>query len=276
VPLATSQLRAIPPGATPMGAVPLVTIAGVGKQFISRDGSRVLALDDVSLAIGEGELIAVVGPSGCGKSTLLHIMAGVLARSSGEILLRGEPVAGPRRDVGVVFQEALLLLWRTVLQNLLLPIEVHRQPVAAFAARARELLALTQLDGFADKYPRELSGGMQQRVAIARALMLDPAILLMDEPFGALDALTREQMNLDLQKIWLEARKTILLITHSIPEAVFLADRVVVMSPRPGRFIEVIEIDLPRPRDIDAMATPGFGDYARHIRGLLSARASLD
>jgi NitT/TauT family transport system ATP-binding protein len=269
-------MGAIPPGAAPTGAAPLVSIAGLSKQFISRDGSRVLALDDVSLTIGEGELIAVVGPSGCGKSTLLHIMAGVLARSSGEILLRGEPVAGPRRDVGVVFQEALLLPWRTVLQNLLLPIEVHRQPVAAFEARAREMLALTQLEGFADKYPRELSGGMQQRVAIARALILDPAILLMDEPFGALDAMTREQMNLDLQKIWLEARKTILLITHSIPEAVFLADRVVVMSSRPGRFIEVIEIDLPRPRDIDVMATPGFGDYARRIRGHLSARASLD
>ncbi len=255
---------------------PLVSIAGLTKRFVSRDGSTVVALDDVSLAIDAGELIAVVGPSGCGKSTLLHIMAGVLERTAGEILLHGKPVAGPRRDVGVVFQEALLLPWRTVLENILLPIEVQRQPLADFQDRARQLLALTQLDGFGGKYPRELSGGMQQRTAIARALIHDPAILLMDEPFGALDAMTREQMNLDLQKIWMEARKTILLITHSIAEAVFLADRVVVMSPRPGRFVEVIDIDLPRPRELDVVSTPAFGAYARRIRDHLSARAAVD
>ncbi|MEJ0070917.1 MAG: ABC transporter ATP-binding protein [Pseudomonadota bacterium] len=234
------------------------------------------ALDNVSLSIAEGELVVVVGPSGCGKSTLLHIMAGVLERSSGEILLGGKPIAGPRRDIGVVFQEALLLPWRTVLQNILLPIEVHRQPLASFQERAKQLLALTQLDGFSGKYPRELSGGMQQRASIARALIQDPAILLMDEPFGALDAMTREQMNLDLQKIWMESRKTVLLITHSIPEAVFLADRVVVMSARPGRFIDVIDIDLPRPREIDVMATPAFGGYAKRIREHMSARSALD
>jgi NitT/TauT family transport system ATP-binding protein len=254
----------------------LLEISSLGKQFASRDGNRVVALEDISLTIREGELITVVGPSGCGKSTLLHIVAGVLARSSGTVTLQGKPVAGPRRDIGVVFQEALLLPWRTVTDNILLPIEVQRQRTEAFRERTEQLLALTKLEGFAGKYPRELSGGMQQRVSIARALIHDPAILLMDEPFGALDAMTREQMNIDLQKIWMQSRKTIVLITHSISEAVFLGDRVVVMSPRPGRIVDVIDVELPRPRGFDVTATPAFGAYAKRIREHLFSQSTGD
>jgi NitT/TauT family transport system ATP-binding protein len=207
---------------------------------------------------------------------LLHIMAGVLERSSGEIHLQGRPISGPRRDVGVVFQEPLLLPWRTVIDNILLPIEVHGLPVAQYRARVDALLALTRLDGFGGKYPSELSGGMQQRVSIARALIHDPAILLMDEPFGALDAMTREQMNLDLMKIHQDSGKTIVLITHSIPEAVLLGDRVIVMSPRPGRIVDVIRVDLPKPRDFEMVATADFGAYTRRIRAHLFSRAALD
>lgn len=257
-------------------ALPLARIAGVGKQFSSHDGSRVVALEEVSFDVRQGELVTIVGPSGCGKSTLLHIMAGVLEHSSGEILLQGRPIAGPRRDVGVVFQEPLLLPWRTVTDNILLPIEVHGLPVARYRERVAELLALTRLEGFGGKYPHELSGGMQQRVSIARALIHDPAILLMDEPFGALDAMTREQMNMDLMKIQAQSGKTILLITHSIPEAVLLGDRVVVMSARPGRIVDLIDVDLPRPRDFEAVSTPAFGTYSKRIREHLFARAALD
>ena len=270
-----TSFRASRPVAELTGGV-LASIEHLGRVFASQDGQRVVALQDVSFDIRRGELVTIVGPSGCGKSTLLHIMAGVLERSSGELRLDGRPIAGPRRDVGVVFQEPLLLPWRTVRQNILLPIEVHGLPVAGFLRRADELLALTGLEAFAGKYPHELSGGMQQRVSIARALIHDPAILLMDEPFGALDAMTREQMNLDLMRIREGSGKTILLITHSIPEAVLLGDRVVVMSPRPGRIVDLIDIELPRPRDLDAVATPAFGQYARRIREHLFARAGLD
>jgi len=244
----------------------LAAISHLGKRYPSRDGNGVVALEDVSLDIAEGEFITVVGPSGCGKSTLLHILAGVLQRSSGDVKLRGQPIDGPRRDVGTVFQEALLLPWRTVLDNVLLPIEVHRLSKESFRPRAMELLELTGLAAFARKYPHELSGGMQQRVSIVRALVNDPAILLMDEPFGALDAMTREQMNLDLMKLQAASRKTVILITHSISESVLLGDRVVVMSPRPGRIVDVIDIDLPRPRGLDVTATPEFGGYTRRVR----------
>ena len=247
-------------------AEPLCVVRGLCKRYDSQDGGTIVALDALSFSVAEGEFVAVVGPSGCGKSTLLHILAGVFPASAGQAVLRGRPVTGPRRDVGVVFQDALLLPWRRVIDNVLLPAVVHRLPIAPARARATELLRLVQLEGFAEKYPHELSGGMQQRVAIARALLHDPAILLLDEPFGALDAMTREQMNLDLLDIWQAARKTALLITHSISEAVFLADRVLVMSARPGRIIDEVPIDLPRPRGLDMLATPEFGALTRRIR----------
>jgi NitT/TauT family transport system ATP-binding protein len=256
---------------TPQGHV-LASIRQLRKQYASRDGDDIVALSDVSVDIKEREFLTVVGPSGCGKSTLLHIMAGVLERTSGQVLLRGRPIDGPRREIGTVFQEPLLLPWRTVLDNVLLPIAVHRLPLDLDRPKAIELLKLTGLEKFANKYPQELSGGMQQRVSIARALVHDPSILLMDEPFGALDAMTREQMNLDLMKLWAESGKTILLITHSISEAVLLGDRVVVMTPRPGRIAEVIDIDLPRPRTLDVTATPAFGAYARRVREHLFAQ----
>ena len=251
----------------------LAAITQLRKQYASRDGDDIVALSDVSLDILEGEFLTVVGPSGCGKSTLLHIMAGVLERTSGQVLLRGRPIDGPRREIGTVFQEPLLLPWRTVLDNVLLPIEVHRLPLETYRPKARALLELTGLEKFANKYPRELSGGMQQRVSIARALVHDPSVLLMDEPFGALDAMTREQMNLDLMKLWADSGKTIVLITHSISEAVLLGDRIVVMTARPGRIAEVIDVSLPRPRGLEVTATPAFGAYAKRVRDHLFAPA---
>ena len=251
-------------------SAPICSIRGLTKRYESQDGTGVTALEALSFDIADGEFVAVVGPSGCGKSTLLHILAGVFPASGGEALLRGTPLRGLRRDVGVVFQDALLLPWRRAIENVLLPAVVHGLPMAP--ARARELLRLVQLEGFAEKYPHELSGGMQQRVAIARGLLHDPAMLLMDEPFGALDAMTRDQMNLDLLDIWQAARKTILLITHSIPEAVFLADRVLVMSARPGRIIDDVTVDLPRPRSLRMLATPEFGELTRRIRTQLGVR----
>jgi len=271
VPSRKDDALATAPGS---GRPVLARVTQLQKRYASRDGGEIVALSDVSLDIYDGEFLSVVGPSGCGKSTLLHIMAGVLDRTSGELLLRGQPIDGPRREIGIVFQEPLLLPWRTVLDNVLLPIEVHKLPIDRFRPRALELLELTALSAFANKYPQELSGGMQQRVSIARALVHDPTILLMDEPFGALDAMTREQMNLDLMRIWAGSGKTILLITHSISEAVLLGDRVVVMSPRPGRISEVIDIDLPRPRTLNITATPAFGAYAERVRNLLFARTS--
>src|SRR5690349_21530040 len=225
-------------------AGPPTAPAGDGRELIGvhllskvyqTGRAPVVALDNIDFTVGEGQFVAVVGPSGCGKSTLLKILAGLLPASKGEARLQGTPIAGPRRDIGVVFQSPVLFPWRTVLGNALLPVDVQRLGRDKLRGRAMDLLSLVGLDGFETRYPWELSGGMQQRVAMVRALVHDPAILLMDEPFGALDAMTREQMNLELQRIWLERRKTILYITHSIAEAVFLADRVFVMTPRPGR-----------------------------------------
>ena len=257
-------------------AAPIVEIRELSKRFESHDGEVTLALDRVSLRIEPGQFVSVVGPSGCGKSTLLAILAGVMERSDGQVMLRGAEVTGPRRDVGVMFQEALLLPYRTVLQNIMLPAIIHGLRRETYLERARQLLKLVQLEGFGERYPSELSGGMQQRAAIARGLLHDPAILLMDEPFGALDAMTREQMNLDLLDIWSAARKTVLLITHSIAEAVFLSDVVVVMSPRPGRIVDTLRIDLPRPRSLAMMATAEFGAYAERIRARLGLRGSAE
>jgi NitT/TauT family transport system ATP-binding protein len=260
-----------PPPGTASGG--FLTIDRLSKTFDSHDGSKVEALKDISLDIAAGEFVTIVGPSGCGKSTLLHILGGVLERTSGGISIDGRAVEGPSRDVGVVFQEALLLPWRNVTNNILLPIEVLRLPVAEYRPKVEDLLRLTKLTGFEAKYPHELSGGMQQRVAIARGLVHEPSMLLMDEPFGALDAMTREQMNLDVLKIWHESKKTIILITHSVNEAVLLGDRVVVMSPRPGRIVDILDIDLPRPRTIEMSNTPEFGIYAARIRDHLFSRS---
>jgi NitT/TauT family transport system ATP-binding protein len=239
-------------------------------------GGTLTAFEDISLSARSGEFVALVGPSGCGKSSLLRIVAGLAALTSGSCAVAGEPMRGPRRDVGVVFQSPLLFPWRTVLENVLIPVEVQGLSQAECLPVARELLDLVGLADFAQAYPRALSGGMQQRVGIARALVNDPTILLMDEPFGALDAMTREHMNVELQRLWMERRKTILFITHSIPEAVFLADRVVVMTARPGRVAEICTIELPRPRTLDTMTEAGFGDYVRHIRAFFRSHGRMD
>jgi NitT/TauT family transport system ATP-binding protein len=262
--------------ATGTGADCLVQIVNLQKIYKTRDGNEIHALKDVDLAISEREFVSIVGPSGCGKTTLLKILSGVLGRSSGEILVSGRPHDGPSRDIGVVFQSPVLLPWKTVLQNVMVPIQVQSRLTMEFETRARQLIAMVGLRGFEDKYPSELSGGMQQRVGICRALVHNPSFLLMDEPFGALDAMTRETMNEELQRIWQESRKTVLLVTHSIPEAVYLADRVVVMTPRPGRIVDVIRIDLPRPRQLAMHNTPEFGRYVAAIRAHFGSIGSLD
>jgi len=252
-----------------------ISIRELAKGYPSRDGC-VKALEQTSFTVKEGEFIAVVGPSGCGKSTLLKILTGLLPASKGEALLRGTPISGPRRDIGVVFQSPVLLPWRSILENVLLPVDVQRLGGDRYRKAALELLNLVGLQEFAHRYPWELSGGMQQRVAIARGLIHDPAMLLMDEPFGALDAMTREQMNLELQRIWLERKKTILFITHSIPEAVFLADRVLVMSARPGRILDDVRVDIPRPRQLEGMNLPDFCATVSSIRAQFHAKGALD
>ena len=245
-----------------------VTLEDVSKTF-SRAGRSVQALAGINLNVKAGEFISVVGPSGCGKSTLLKLITGLRSATSGRIAVNGRPVTGPRSDVGIVFQSPVLLPWRTTLENVLLPVDILRLDKDKYVSRANELLKLVGLDGFAHAYPQELSGGMQQRAAIARALVYDAPILIMDEPFGALDAMTREQMNVEVQRIWESSGKTVIFITHSIPEAVLLSDRVVLMSPRPGQIIKVMNIDIPRTRTLDDMVTPAFGDYVREIRSAL-------
>lgn len=252
-----------------------ISVRELSKCYPGRDGG-VHALQQISFSVKEGEFVAVVGPSGCGKSTLLKILAGLMPPSDGEARLRGTRISGPRRDIGVVFQSPVLLPWRSVLENALLPIDVQRLGTDRYREAALELLNMVGLQEFAHRYPWELSGGMQQRVAIARALIHDPAMLLMDEPFGALDAMTREQMNLELQRIWLERKKTILFITHSIPEAVFLADRVFVMTPRPGRITDAVTVDIPRPRQLESMNLPEFCATVSSIRRQFRAKGRLD
>jgi NitT/TauT family transport system ATP-binding protein len=250
------------------------TLSGVGlsKCYTSARGT-VEALVETDITVRPGTFVTIVGPSGCGKSTLLMMLAGLLAPTSGEVRYAGKVVAGPQQDVGVVFQTPALLPWLTAVQNTMLPgrlgRRVSRAQQRAHRERAMELLQLVGLAGFEDRYPRELSGGMQQRNAIARALLLDPPVLLMDEPFGALDALTRERMNEWLADIWQQQQKAVALVTHSIDEAVYLADEIIVMSPRPGRIIDRVHVDLPRPRDPSLMKTVQFTDAVAHIRSLL-------
>jgi NitT/TauT family transport system ATP-binding protein len=242
------------------------------KSYRTREGGSVFALAETSLTLTDGEFVSVVGPSGCGKSTLMKLIAGIIPSTAGEILYRGKRVAHAQRGVGVVFQSPVLLPWLTVLENVLLPIRVLGMDRAAARIRGHELLAMVGLEDFAGKYPSELSGGMQQRTSIVRGLIHDPGMLLMDEPFGALDALTRESINRELQRIWLANRKTVFFITHSILEAVFLSDRVLVMSSRPGKIIGEFKIPFPRPRDFDLTTTGEFGRYVGEIRHLLGAK----
>ena len=263
------------PGGVSVASVEVIDVRNLRKEYSTARGP-VCALDRINFEVAEGEFVAIVGPSGCGKSTLLKILAGLLAPSAGEVKLRGEEITGPRRDIGVVFQSPVLFPWRTVLNNVLLPADVQKLGRQASQARALELLAMVGLQGFEHRYPWELSGGMQQRVAISRGLIHNPAMLLMDEPFGALDAMTRESLNLELQRIWLECRETVLFITHSIAEAVFLADRVLVMTPRPGRIAEDVRIGIPRPRALDVLAIPEFAGIVGRIRAHFNARSGIE
>ena len=250
-----------------------IRLDGVSKVYETK-GGLVEACADVNLEIGQSEFVAIVGPSGCGKTTILKMVAGLVPYSSGTITMGGRVVDRPQTEVGIVFQEAVLLDWRNVLENVMLQADIRRLDRARYEQVARHLLTTTGLAGFEDKKPYELSGGMRQRVSICRALVHDPPLLLMDEPFGALDALTREQISMDIQRVWMEERKTALHITHSIPEAVLLADRVVVMSPRPGRIVEIIDIDLPRPRRLDRLP-PEFNQYTDRIREIFKSRGVL-
>jgi NitT/TauT family transport system ATP-binding protein len=238
---------------------PLLSIRNVRKVFKTRDG-ELEALGDVSFDVYPGEFVSIVGPSGCGKTTVLKIVAGLVPKSAGQIHV-DQKQFDPTREVGFVFQTASLLHWRKVLDNVLLPIEILKMDRTSMHQKAEQLLELVGLRDFRDSYPNELSGGMQQRVSIARALIHDPKLLLMDEPFGALDAITRERMNLELLRIWTESEKTILFVTHDINEALFLSDRVIVLSARPSRMVQALDIQLPRPRTLEVRALPEFGNY---------------
>jgi NitT/TauT family transport system ATP-binding protein len=248
----------------------IIDIRGAGKTFASRAGSTE-ALRDVSLAIESEEFVSIIGPSGCGKSTLLRLVGDLAEPSTGTVTVNGKRPRAARldRDYGIVFQTPVLYDWRTVIENIRLPLELIGHPRTEREDRPRALLRLVGLEGFENHYPCQLSGGMQQRVAIARALVLNPSILLMDEPFGALDEMTRERLNLELLNVWSETSSTVLFVTHSIAEAVFLSSRVVVMSPRPGSIERVVEVDLPRPRTDKTRELPRFFDLVTTVRGSL-------
>jgi NitT/TauT family transport system ATP-binding protein len=248
----------------------LIVVENVCRIFTS-DARIVEALERISFEIQTGEFVSIVGPSGCGKSTLLKILSGLLPASSGTIVVGGKAVNEPLENVGMVFQAPVLLKWRPVMGNILLPVEFAKLNVASHLERARSLINLVGLEGFEEMYPHQLSGGMQQRVSLCRALVTDPQLLLMDEPFGALDAMTRDELDLELLRLWEEKKKTVLFVTHSIQEAVFLSDRVFVMSARPGRLLERLTIDLARPRTLEMMSSLAFGEYTLRIRSLLAS-----
>jgi NitT/TauT family transport system ATP-binding protein len=252
------------------GGVPTLDISGLALTYAGTNRT-VDAIRSLSLSIAEGEFVSIVGPSGCGKSSLLKIIYGLIRPSAGTASIAGRPIDGPRPDLGMVFQSPVLLPWRTILENVLLPVDVQRLDRRKMSQHARDLISMVGLGGFENVYPDELSGGMQQRAGIVRALIHDPKLLLMDEPFAALDALTREQMALELQRIWLTSRKTVLFVTHSISEAVLLSDRVVLMSARPGRIVDVFELPKKRPRSFDDLAAPEFAEVAKAIRHGLNA-----
>jgi NitT/TauT family transport system ATP-binding protein len=250
-------------------APPVLSTRNVRLVYPDGRGPGLAVLEDISFDIEPGEFVCVVGPSGCGKSSLLKLLAGLRAPTAGQVIFEGEPVAMPRRRIGVVFQKANLLPWRSALDNISLPLELAGAPAADIQRRARELIDLVGLAGFEHARPRDLSGGMEQRVAIARALIHRPDVLLLDEPFGALDALARERMGLELLRIWDRYRKTVVMVTHSIAEAVFLADRVFAFTPRPGRLKADIRIPLPRPRALDQIYSAEFGALAAQIRAAI-------
>ena len=248
----------------------LITVKDVQKVF--RSGEKTIhALDQISFEIDEGSFVSIVGPSGCGKSTLLKIISGLLPSTSGAILVNNNQVDRPLENVGMVFQSPVLLKWRSVIGNIMLPVEFAKLDRDRHLETARSLIQLVGLQGFEEMYPFELSGGMQQRVSLCRSLVTDPQILLMDEPFGALDAMTRDELDLELLRIWGERKKTVLFVTHNIQEAVFLSEYVVVMSARPGRLLQKLKIDLKTPRTLEMMSSSQFGEYTLKIRGMLTS-----
>lgn len=252
-----------------------IELVDVDKRFATKKG-EVEALSGVSFDVAQGEFIAIVGASGCGKSTLLRIIGGLMPRSGGQVRVNGDDVVEPSPEIGMAFQSPVLLPWRTVRRNIEIQLEVRRLRDQIESGYVDELIDLVGLKGFEDSRPYELSGGMQQRIALCRALVHEPALLLMDEPFGALDAMTREQMNLELQRIWMETRKTVVLVTHSIMEAVFLADRIVVLSSRPGRVKDIVPVTLERPRDFSALKDPVFQDALDRVRAGLEVAGMSD
>jgi NitT/TauT family transport system ATP-binding protein len=251
-----------------------VDLNKVSMVFKTRAG-EIQALTEVSLSIGEGEFVSLLGPSGCGKTTLLKVAAGLVKPTAGQAKISDKPVDRPQTDIGIVFQNPILLEWRRVLDNLLIQVEARKLPKEKYRDRAMELLASVGLAGFENAYPFELSGGMSQRVSVCRALIHDPGLLLMDEPFGALDALTRDQMMVDLQRLWLRGRKTVMFVTHSVSEAVFLSDRIVVMTPRPGSVSRVINVDLPRPRRLSMRSSDAFNRHQMAILALFESMGVL-
>lgn len=251
----------------------VLSVERLGVTYRSSRGN-VAAIEHLSTRLADGEFLSILGPSGCGKSTLLKVAAGLIKPSSGSIRLKGAAIDGPSPDAGVVFQQPTLLPWSTVLENVLLPIRNMRGNITEGRRKALGLLEMMEIGGFSRHYPGELSGGMQQRVGIARSLVHDPALLLMDEPFAALDAMTRESMMVELQRIWQSTSKSILFITHSIPEAVFLSDRIIVLSERPGRVVREFVVDLPRPRTIETMADAAFGAYCTELRTMFKKRSA--
>ncbi len=261
-------------GAAAGSAEAIVRLEGVGKTFVTGEGARTTALEDIALEVGLGEFVSLIGPSGCGKSTLLRIIGDLIAPTSGSVIVNGKPAAGARRDrdYGMVFQAPVLFEWRTVEDNVKLPLEVLGMASRERQAMATRMLELVELQDFLRHYPWQLSGGMQQRVAIARALALEPSILLMDEPFGALDEMTRERMNSEVQRIWQQTGTTVVFVTHSIPEAVFLSSRVVVMSARPGRITKIVDVDLARPRDDETRESDRYFELVTEVREALRQR----
>jgi NitT/TauT family transport system ATP-binding protein len=268
---ATTPIKRDSRAASSQAARNVIEISGVSKTYKTRDG-EVPSLRPIDFNVRDGEFVVVVGPSGCGKTTLLKMLAGLLPPSTGEIRIDGKAITKPHSGVGIVFQTAMLLPWRSVFNNVMMPVEVKNLPREEYRKRAQALLDMVGLQGFENKFPWQLSGGMQQRASICRALVHDPKIVLMDEPFGALDAMTRERLNVELQRIQRETSKTVLLITHSIPEAVFLADRILVMTERPGKIAAVYDVPLERPRTLDVLADPVFIELSQTIRRHFNAK----